>query len=104
MIVLRSMLRVLIAAAVLAAAGASSAGALPLNGMHAPAANEGAIIKVHAKKYRHHHRRDHYVDAPFTRVDKRRRHVVVDAPFANVYVGRHGRYVRAPFVELWRPY
>ncbi len=95
------------AAALPAGAGATPIGAAAKNAKNVSAPSE--VVKVHARKDRHHHRRyyerhdyERDVDAPFTHVETGR-HTFVDAPFAMVYVGRHGRYVRAPFVNLWIP-
>lgn len=68
-------------------------------------AYESAVQLVH-DGYRRRHRHyydDTYVDAPFTRVERRRSRVAVDAPFASVRTGRRGTWVRAPFVDLYVP-
>lgn len=64
------------------------------------------VKDVPAKK-RTHYRKRHYhrdtVYAPFTRVERGRRHTTVDAPFAHVHNGPRGKRVVAPFVDLWIP-
>ena len=77
----------------------------PLSAARGPSA-ESAVQLVRDGYWRRRHRDyydDTYVEAPFTRVETRRRRVAVDAPFASVRTGRRGTWVRAPFVDLFVP-
>jgi hypothetical protein len=91
-------------AAVLFTSLPSAAG--PLSVSPGPSVQESAVQLVHDRYWRRRHRHyydDTYVDAPFTRVERRRSRVAVDAPFASVRTGRRGTWVRAPFVDLFVP-
>jgi hypothetical protein len=78
----------------------------PLSASQGASSQESAVQPVHDGYWRRRHRDyydDYYVDAPFTRVERRGRRVAVDAPFASVRKGRYGTWVRAPFVDLYVP-
>jgi hypothetical protein len=84
---------------------ATPAAAAPLSAATAPGASQSAVEHIGYRRWRRdrYYDRDTYVDAPFTYVERRRRHVAVDAPFVSVRTGRRGTWVRAPFVDLWSP-
>jgi hypothetical protein len=84
---------------------AAPASAGPISTATAPGASQSAAEPVDYRRWRRdrYYDRDTYVDAPFTYVERRRRHVAVDAPFVSVRTGRRGTWVRAPFVDLWSP-
>jgi hypothetical protein len=82
------------------------AAAGPISAAQGESAHEGAVELVRDGHWRRRNRGyydDYYVDAPFTRVERRGRRVAVDAPFASVRKGRYGTWVRALFVDLYVP-
>jgi hypothetical protein len=95
-----------VGAGVASLAGSLPAAAGPISAVQGQGAHESAVELVRDGYWRRRNRGyydDYYVDAPFTRVERRGRRVAVDAPFASVRKGRYGTWVRAPFVDLYVP-
>jgi hypothetical protein len=82
------------------------AAAVPISAAQGQSAHESPVELVRDGYWRRRNRGyydGYFVDAPFTRVERRGRRVAVDAPFASVRKGRYGTWVRAPFVDLYVP-